>query len=121
MIDFIHADKGDIHNENTITVNRTGSTGEAFYEPCKYVASKDRVRVLIPRFDMNKFIGMFLIGIMQLEKYRYNYGRTWGAKRIRESKIELPLTKTGEIDWKFMEDYIKSLPYSSNLSDDYGC
>ena len=115
LIDFVYAEDSDIQNENTITVNRTGSAGEAFYQPYKYVASKDRVRVLIPRFKMNKFIGMFLIGIIRLERYRFNYGRTWGTARIKESKIKLPLDNNGNPDWQFMEDYIKSLPYSSNL------
>ena len=29
--------------------------------------------------------------------------------------IKLPVDKDGKPDWQFMEDYIKSLPYSVNL------
>ena len=115
LIDFVNADESDLHDENTITINRTGSVGETFYQNHKYVASRDRVRVLIPKFKMNKYIAMFLIGIISLEKYRFNYGRTWGTSRIKESKIKLPIDKNGKPDWQFMEDYIKSLPYSTNL------
>lgn len=115
LIDFVNADESDLHDENTITINRTGSVGETFYQNHKYVASRDRVRVLIPKFKMNKYIAMFLIGIISLEKYRFNYGRTWGTSRIKESKIKLPIDKNGKPDWQFMEDYIKSLPYSAYL------
>lgn len=115
LINFVHAEDSDLHNENTITINRTGSVGETFYQPYKYLASKDRIRVLVPKFKMNKYIAMFLIGIIRLEKYRFNYGRTWGTSRIKESKIKLPVNKNEDLDWQFMEDYIKSLPYSSNL------
>jgi type I restriction enzyme M protein len=115
LIDFVNADESDLHDENTITINRTGSVGETFYQNHKYIASRDRVRVLIPKFKMNEYIAMFLIGIISLEKYRFNYGRTWGTSRIKESKIKLPTDKNGNPDWQFMQDYIKSLPYSSNL------
>lgn len=31
------------------------------------------------------------------------------------SVIKLPIDNNGKPEWQFMEDYIKSLPYSSNL------
>jgi hypothetical protein len=33
---------------------------------------------------------------------------------MKKTKIKLP-SDDGKPDWQFMEDYIKSLPYSSNL------
>ena len=115
IIGLINSEKSDIHNGNTITINRTGSVGEAFYQKYSYVASKDRIRVLIPKFLMTDFSGMFLATLIQKEKYRFNYGRTWGTSRIKESLIKLPVNEQGEPDWQFMEDYVKSLPYSKNL------
>ncbi len=50
-----------------------------------------------------------------LEKYRFNYGRKWGIDRMKKSLIKLPVDSDGKPDYKFMEDYIKSLPYSINL------
>ena len=50
-----------------------------------------------------------------LEKYRFNYGRKWGIDRMKKSLIKLPVDSDGKPDWQFMEDYIKSLPYSINL------
>ena len=115
IIGLINSKESDIHNGNTITINRTGSVGEAFYQKYSYVASKDRIRVLIPKFLMTDFSGMFLATLIQKEKYRFNYGRTWGTSRIKESLIKLPVNEQGEPDWQFMEDYVKSLPYSKNL------
>jgi len=34
--------------------------------------------------------------------------------RLEKLNIKLPADKNGNPDWKFMEDYIKSLPYSSD-------
>ena len=34
---------------------------------------------------------------------------------MKKSRIKLPVTPSGEPDWKFMEDYIKSLPFSKNI------
>jgi len=35
--------------------------------------------------------------------------------RLPFEKIKLPVDKKGNPDWKFMEDYIKSLPYSGSI------
>ena len=38
-----------------------------------------------------------------------------GIDRMQKSLIKLPVDSNGKPDWQFMEDYIKSLPYSINL------
>lgn len=104
-----------LHEGNTITVNYNGSVGEAFYQEEPFWASDD-VNVLYPlNFNMNKFIGLFLITLIRKEIYRFNYGRKWHLDRMNSSKIKLPVTFEGEPDWKFMEDYIKSMPYSRSM------
>ncbi len=102
------------HEGNTITVNYNGSVGEAFYQPRPYWASDD-VNVLYPRFLLNPYIGLFIITVIKVDQYRFNYGRKWKLDRMKESIITLPIDSQGNPDWKFMEQYIKSLPYSSNL------
>lgn len=103
------------HEANTITVARNGSVGSAFYQPNAYCASPDDIRIFKPKFTLNKYIGIFLITLIEKEKYRYAYGRKFGTKRMKDSKIKLPIDSQGKPDWVFMENYIKSLPYSSNL------
>ncbi len=102
------------HGGNSITVNYNGSVAEAFYQPVPYFALDD-VNVLYPKFDLNPFTAMFLIALIRKEKFRFNYGRKWHLGRMRESTIKLPVTPEGNPDWVFMENYIKSLPYSKSL------
>lgn len=103
-----------IHEGNTISVNYNGSVAEAFYQPKPFWASDD-VNVLYPKFNLTPAIAMFLITIIKNEKYRYNYGRKWHLERMKQSQILLPITLNSEPDWDFMEEYINSLPFSSQL------
>jgi len=103
-----------LHSPNTITVSYNGSIAEAFYQTSEYWASDD-INVLYPKFSLNKYVAMFLITIINREKYRFNYGRKWHKEKMTQSKLKLPVNKIGQADWQFMEDYIKSLPYSRSL------
>lgn len=91
----------------------SATVGSCFYQHLKFSAS-DHVEKLIPKFEMNKYIALFLTTIINLERYRYGYGRKFSQTRIKQTKIKLP-TNGDQPDWKFMEDYIKSLSYSKSL------
>lgn len=78
-------------------------------------SASDHVEKLIPNFNCNNYIAMFLTTIINIEQYRYNYGIKCSQTRIKNIKIKLPVDSKGDPDWQFMEDYIKSLPYSANL------
>jgi len=103
-----------LHSANTITVSYNGSIAEAFYQTEPFWATDD-VNVLYPKFELNKYIAMFLCTLIYKEKYRFNYGRKWDKEMMQGSKIKLPATIDGLPDWQFMEDYIKSLPYSKAI------
>jgi hypothetical protein len=106
----------DISNfgERTITANRGGSVGFFFYQPMNYMATPVDVRVLTPNFEINPCYGIFLATVLQLEKYRFNYSRKMGTDRLKNLRIKLPV-RDNEPDWEYIEAYIKSLPYSTNL------
>lgn len=105
-----------IFKGNTITVNYDGNgVAEAYYQPVPYWAL-DSVNVLYPNFELTPNIALFLVTIIRKEKFRFNYGRKWHMQRMKESQIKLPVTKSGEPDWQYMENYIKSLPYSGDIS-----
>jgi len=103
-----------IHPGNLITVSYNGSVGMAFYQPQKFFACDD-VNVLYPKFPLNPYVAMFLISLIEQERYRYNYGLKWTKEKMEQSLIKLPVQSDAIPDWKFMENYIKSLPYSGNL------
>lgn len=97
---------------NILTVD-SAVIGFCSYQPYNFSAS-DHVEKLIPKFKINKYIAMFLVTIINSEQYRYNYGRKCSQDRMKQRSVMLP-TKNNQPDWQFMEDYIKSLPYSSSL------
>jgi len=103
-----------VHKGNTITVSYNGSIGYAFYQDKDFWATDD-VNVLYPKFVLNRYIAHFLCTIVEQERYRFCYGRKWDLEMMNNSRIKLPVTPEGTPDWQFMEDYIKSLPYSKNI------
>jgi hypothetical protein len=103
-----------IHMGNTIGVNRNGSVAEAFYQPLPFCSTED-VHIFTPKFEMNKYVGIFLSTLIKKEKYRYNYGRKWGIARMKSSKIKLPVNNDGKPNVEFMENYIKSIHYSRKI------
>lgn len=102
------------HERNTITVSRNGSIGESFYQPVPFCATAD-VAVLNPRFNNNQYISLFIATILKQEKYKYNYGRKWNLKRMKETIIRLPATPEGNPDWEWMEKYMKTLRWSREV------
>ncbi len=64
---------------------------------------------------INKYNALFLVTILDRERPKYSFGRSWTGERLVSTKIKLPTDKKGGPDWQFMEDYIKSLPYSANI------
>ncbi len=97
---------------NILTVD-SAVLGYCSYQPFNFSAS-DHVEKLIPTFALNKYVAMFLVTIMNLEKYRYNYGRKCSQTRMKQISIKLP-SINGKPDFEFMERFIKSLPYSGSI------
>lgn len=103
------------HKENTITISYNGSVAEAFYQPQPFWASDD-VNVLYPiNFEISPSVALFICTVIRLEKYRFNYGRKWHLDRMREALIKLPVTRAKKLDLVYMENFIKTLSYSSQI------
>lgn len=101
------ANDAHIHKGKTISVSYNGSIGYAYYQEKEFWATDD-VNVLYPRFKMNRYLALFLCSLIEKEQYRFNYGRKWDLNSMKASRIKLPVAPTGEPDWLFMEEYIKS-------------
>jgi len=110
---YVDSDK-HVHPENLITVSYNGSVGMAFYQPQNFFACDD-INVLYPKFQLNPYIAIFLATLIEQERYRYNYGLKWTKEKMEQSLLKLPVKIDGAPDWEFMENYIKSLPYSKNF------
>lgn len=101
----------NIEDGNTITIGDTTST--IYYQKDKFICG-DHIVVLRSKY-FNTYTGLFVATLLNKERFRYNYGRAFTKDIIYETNIMLPVTPEGDPDWQFMEDYIKSLPYSKNI------
>lgn len=90
-----------------------GSVGYTLYQPINFIGST--TLTIGYNEKLNKYNAIFIVTVLDLERYRYSFGRKYGKETISKAKIKLPTTSDGKIDWEFMENYIKSLPYSSSL------
>ncbi len=99
---------------NFISVVMVGIPSTAFYQPNDVICAQN---ILVLRYpQINQYNALFLCSVIQKECYRYSYGRTLSKGYFESHSIYLPvLPNTDTPDWQFMEDYIKSLPYSRNI------
>lgn len=105
--DFVNIDSKKIINKNCITVSMVGEP-RAFYQQYDFTCSQN---ILILRNDkyLNKSIAIYLCSIINnyLMDKGYGYGYPVGLKRVLRNKIILPIDSKGNLNWQFMEDYIK--------------
>lgn len=110
-------DKISVYDKNAISVSTNGSCFKCFYQPKEFGVSSD-VEILYNE-NLNKFNALFIITILSMETYRYTYGRKPKNNKVWDTIIKLPYKfnfKNQKVpDWEYMEDYIKSLPYSKYL------
>ena len=90
-----------------------GSVGYSLYQPYDFIGST----TLLAGYNenLNVYNALFIVTILDLERYRYSFGRKYNKSVVQNTKIKLPINLEGKPDWVFMENYIKSLPFSSNL------
>lgn len=105
-----------IFNGNCISVANNGnSVASTFYQDIDFSCTHDINVLRLKSYNLNKYLALFLCALIKKEKYRWSYGRKWRPKRMPESEIKLPIDKTGNPDFEFMENYVKSLPYSASI------
>lgn len=113
-----YSDLEPYHKPGVISVARNGaSVASAFYQEVAFHSTED-VHIFTPRFKMTKAVALFFCALIKRERYRYSYGRKWGIGRMNETIIRLPVsTNDGRPNWQFMEDYVRSLKFSSIISE----
>jgi type I restriction-modification system DNA methylase subunit len=105
----------EIYQDGCITVPMVGNELKSSYQTEPFCVSQN-IAILKPKkFTLNPFIAIFLNTIIRKDRFRFAYGRTLSLDRLKMLKIKLPVDKNGNPNWKFMEDYIKSLPYSASI------
>src|SRR6218665_3242474 len=99
---------GNVNNSlesNCLSVNRNGSVGYAFYHPYNALFSNDCRKLRLKK--TSKFVGIFIAQQITRQKEKYGYGYKMGTARLKRQKILLPITKKGELDYSFIEVYMR--------------
>jgi hypothetical protein len=95
---------------NSITIDMFGNS---FYREYKFCCD-DNILVLSNN-KLNKHSGLFIAAVLDNDNYKFQYGRQYRQKNFKKHQIKLPAMNNDTPDWQFMEEYIKSLPYSKSL------
>ena len=97
---------------NTISIAGGGSVLATFLQTEEYYSGRD-IYYLKPKEKLNNAVLLFITTLIRREKYRFNYGRQ-ANRSLKSLKIKLP-TKNGKPDWEFMTDFVRTLPFSSQV------
>ncbi len=97
-----------IFKGNCIVVTNNGSVGYAYYQRHPFTCSHDVNPLYLKNRTLTPNIACFLICIIEKQRVCFSYVHKWRPKRMKKSKILLPITETGKPDFDFMEKYIES-------------
>lgn len=105
-------DYAGLEKANAITIGDTTAT--IFFQAHDFITGP---HMIVVRADwLNVYNALFIITILNQEKYRYPvFGRAYTKDLVKNTKVYLPIDEEGNPDYKFMENYIKSLPFSKKI------
>ncbi|PIN78121.1 hypothetical protein COV15_00475 [Candidatus Woesearchaeota archaeon CG10_big_fil_rev_8_21_14_0_10_34_12] len=97
----------DIPEENThkdcITIAYDGKPLTTKYHNYKFSAY-DNVGVLTPLKEMKKTTLLFITLLLNIERWRYGYGRKCYKQKLERLKIKLPINNKKEVDEDFIAE-----------------
>ncbi len=107
---FVNVDANKITRGGCITISMVG-TFCALWQDVDFVASQN---ILVLRNEnLNKYNGLFIAStIGKMLEIKYSYNRPIQKRKFELEKIKLPVDRNSNLDWDYMEKYIKSLPYT---------
>ncbi len=94
------------YDNDCIAVNRNGSVGYAFYHGYKALYSYDCRKVKLYK-KVSPYVSLFITNQIMQQKAKYEYGYKMGSVRLRKQKILLPVDSNAQIDYEYMEQYMK--------------
>ena len=106
--------------------------GSAFYQPYSFLGRGGAGSSILMLYceTLNIYNGQFIAKmIAHTCSSKYNYGHMGNKDSIKRERILLPITDSGEPDYRFMEDYIRELmdrkrkqymQYAENQIDNLG-
>ncbi|MBB1063332.1 restriction endonuclease subunit S [Limosilactobacillus fastidiosus] len=96
-----------VFNANTITIDFFGN---AYYRDYKYkLATHNHVFSFNDSIIKNKEVGLYLVTALKFLKSKYSYSNMLTWKKLKDDIISLPVDSNGNLDYSFMENYIKAM------------
>lgn len=96
-------------DSNVLGVNYNGAPCIAFYHPYECIFTDDVKRLHLRNYEDNKFVLLFFVSIFAQQRSKYSYGYKFKEQRMLRQKLMLPITDSGEPDYKYMEQYAKNM------------
>ncbi len=116
-----HVAVSDHVYQNRFTVALNGRPLTAKYHPYRFSA-KDDVAVCVPRFPIRLTTEMFILAMLNRERWRYSYYRKCYIDKLRRFRVPLP-AKSGGIDeaairgmveatsyWNYIQTHLPAVP-----------
>lgn len=101
----------NIENGSTcLTLATNGTIGSCFFQDQPFVGTGN-VSILVPKkgVTINRYNAIYIATLLKREgNLKYSYGRIWDDDLVKNTQIKFPM-KDGEIDWPFIEKYIKNI------------
>ena len=94
---------------NAIAIGDTTST--ISYQPKAFGTGDHMIVIRAPW--LNEYTGLFIVALLQKERFRYSYGRAYLMNLIKSTTIWLPIKQDKTPNWSWVENYIKSLRYKN--------
>ncbi len=111
---YVDAEHFKLEKGNCVTVGSIGIT--AFYQEESFLSDLKIYKIYsnpTKGSKMNKEIGLFLSTVINMEQFKYGYGRQYYSENLKKTHIKLPsiyneINKSYVPDWDYMVDYIKN-------------
>lgn len=108
-IGYFVGNSNETYDRGFIAMNRNGAVGQAFYHPYNALMGNDCRKFHLKEYDGNLYIGQFIALVISNQRSCFSYSRKLGTARANVMKIMLPVDAHGNIDYKFMEEYIREI------------
>lgn len=98
---------------NCITVSPVD--GSTFYQPSDFLGRGGAGSSILLLYNdkLNKYTGLFLSAVIRgVLTRKYQYNDMGSSESIKLEYIKLPVNKKNELDWQYMEEYMKKLETS---------
>lgn len=104
---FINEDTQYLNPGNTIAFGQ--DTATVFYQEIPYFTG-DKIKVLSCKYDLNRRRACYFLASIRKAFSGFSWGVTsFNEKILKQIRITLPILKSGDIDFSFMEARIKEM------------